>query len=55
MPAQLLPGYTFSPDGYAINDFESFAAGTVTKLNSGVQSTAGLSWGVTILIERTGA
>jgi hypothetical protein len=52
MPAQLLPGYTFSPDGYAINDFESFSAGAVTNLNVGVQVAGGLSWGDSVLIQR---
>lgn len=45
-------GYTFSPDGYAINDFEAFAVGTITNLNFGVQVKGGLSWGDSVLIER---
>lgn len=50
--AQLFVGLPFSVDGYAINDFESLATGTITNLNSGVQETGGLSWGDSILITR---
>lgn len=43
-------GYTFNPDGYAINDFEGLTPGVVTNLNFGVQTNGGLSWGDSILI-----
>ena len=55
MSAQLLAGYTFHVDGYAINDFESLAAGDITNLNDNVIVTGGLSWLDSVLIERGAA
>jgi hypothetical protein len=55
MPSQLLVGYTFSPDGLAINDFEAFGVGHTLNLNFGVQVAGGLSWGDSVVIERGSA
>lgn len=45
-------GITYSPDGFAINDFESLPDGAITNLNIGVWRNGDCAWGETTVITR---
>jgi len=45
-------GIPFSPDGFAINDFESLNDGEITNLNLGVTTAGGLRWLDSVTFER---